>query len=52
MDPFLAKDMIKVLNDNIEKYEKKFGKIKRPSALEKTPKQVKKGKVIKQDYFG
>ena len=53
MDPYLAKEFHDVLKQNIDKYEKKFGKIEKPKQLEKAEKDAKKkGKEKKQDYFG
>ena len=56
LDPHFAKDLFQVLKENIAKYEKKFGEIKRPEPLKKHEDEAKKAgkqpKVIKQDYFG
>ncbi len=56
LDPHFVKDLLQVLKDNIAKYEKKFGEIKKPEALEKHEAEIrKKGrspKPAKQDYFG
>ena len=53
LDPFLAKEFLSVLNDNIGKYEKKFGTIQKPDALKKFEKEAHKhGKPARQDYFG
>jgi len=54
MDPFLAKEFLSVLTDNIGKYESKFGKIEKPAALKKFEKGAHKmgKKPVKQDYFG
>jgi len=54
VDPYLAKEFLSVLNDNISKYEKKFGEIKKPEALQKFEKEAHKhGRMpAKQDYFG
>jgi hypothetical protein len=54
MDPYLAKEFMSVLSDNIGKYEKRFGKIEKPSALLKFEKEAQKTgkKAVKQDYFG
>lgn len=54
MDPFVAKKFMDVLKENIEKYEKSFGKIKEPEAMEKAKKLKKEteGKPDRQDYFG
>lgn len=60
VDPYFAKDLLNVLKENIDKYEKKYGQIKRPEVLAKAEKQAqkegKKGKEKafkkQQDYFG
>lgn len=54
LDPYLIKEFVSVLNDNIAKYEKKFGRIERPEALRKFEKEAEKAgnKQVKQDYFG
>jgi len=54
MDPYLAKEFLSVLSDNLGKYEKRFGKIEKPVALVKFEKEAKKTgkKVDRQDYFG
>jgi len=54
LDPYLAKEFLSVLTDNVGKYEKKFGKIEKPDALKKFEKEAHKhgGKAVKQDYFG
>ncbi|MAG15897.1 hypothetical protein CMO88_02450 [Candidatus Woesearchaeota archaeon] len=54
LDPYLAKEFLSVLADNIGKYEKKFGKIEKPTALKKFEKEAHKEgkKTKKQDYFG
>ncbi|MCP3682573.1 MAG: DUF3467 domain-containing protein [bacterium] len=56
LDPHFAKELVNVLQNNIGKYEKRFGKIEKPEVLKKAAKQVKKGEpvtdTIKQDYFG
>jgi hypothetical protein len=55
IDPFLAKDFLEVLKKNIEKFEKHYGKISKPKAIEKAQEEAKKkGKTpaFKQDYFG
>ena len=45
LEPYAAKEFANALNDNIKKYEKKFGKIKEPEAVEKAKKQrTSKGK--------
>ena len=57
MDPFVAKDFLKILTENLKKYEEKFGKIEKPKSLIKAEKDSKKKKKSKQlppkaDYFG
>ena len=54
LDPYLAKEFLSVLSDNMNKYEKKFGKIDKPEALKKFEKEHHKmgHKTAKQDYFG
>lgn len=55
LDPFFAKELLRVLKDNVDKYEKKFGKIEPPKVLEKAEKMSKKEgkkKPARQDYFG
>ena len=54
IDPYLAKEFLSVLSDNLGKYEKKFGKIDKPAALQKFEKEAEKqGKAPdRQDYFG
>ncbi len=54
IDPYLAKEFLSVLSDNIGKYEKKFGRIEKPAPLQKFEKDAEKqGKAPdRQDYFG
>ena len=54
IDPYLAKEFVSVLSDNISRYEKKFGAIQKPSALQKFEKNAHRHgkKPLKQDYFG
>jgi len=54
LDPYLAKEFLSVLSDNLSKYEKKFGKIEKPEALKTFEKEAQKHghKPKKQDYFG
>lgn len=54
IDPYLAKEFVSVLSDNISRYEKKFGEIKKPAALQKFESEVHRHgkKPLKQDYFG
>ncbi|KYK25355.1 hypothetical protein AYK26_06270 [Euryarchaeota archaeon SM23-78] len=42
LEPYVAKEFVKSLSDNIKKYEDKFGKIKEPKAVEKARKESKK----------
>ena len=56
VDPYLAKELVKVLKENIEKYEDKFGEISKPKEFEKIEQEAKeKGdepKVTPENYFG
>ena len=57
VDPHFARDLLNVLKENIEKYEKRYGPIKKPDVLQKAEKQAakegKKPDITKtQDYFG
>jgi len=55
LDPFLAKDFLRVLKENLEKYEKQFGEIKKPESLVRLEKELKKQgnqTLKKQSYFG
>ena len=56
VDPYFARELLSVIKDNIEKYEAKFGPIKKPATLEKYEKDAKvtgkAPKISKQDYFG
>ena len=54
IDPYLAKEFVSVLSDNIDRYEKKFGIINKPEALQKFEKNAHRHgkKPLKQDYFG
>ncbi len=47
MDPLIAKNLARILNEMVEKYEKKFGKIKIPKSMKKKTKKIKAGKVEK-----
>ncbi len=40
LDPYSAKEFLKVLRDNLDRYEKQFGEIKKPAQLEKAEKQA------------
>ena len=42
MDPYSAKNFMTVLKDNIARYEKKFGEIKKPAHVTKAEKELKK----------
>ncbi|MBD3354391.1 DUF3467 domain-containing protein [Candidatus Woesearchaeota archaeon] len=44
VDPWHAKEIHRVLDNVIKKYEEKFGKIKKPKAVEKHHKEMKKQK--------
>lgn len=61
LDPFHTKKMVELLAKVVEDYEKQFGKIKKPKAIEKMEKDIKKrGKVSENtsktteapSYFG
>lgn len=54
LDPYLATEFIEVLKDNIAKYEKRYGKIAKPTPLRKVEEEAKKaGKTeLRQEYFG
>jgi hypothetical protein len=54
MDPYLLKEFVSVLRDNIEKYEKRFGTIEKPASLLKFEAEARKEgkKPARQDYFG
>ena len=41
MDPWTAKNLLDILKTNLNNYEKKFGKIKKPKALEIMEKEMK-----------
>jgi hypothetical protein len=42
LDPYSTKKFLNVLKDNIARYEKKFGEIKKPSHVKKAEKEFKK----------
>ena len=44
IDPWHAKEMQRILNNAVENYEKKFGKIDQPKAVKKFLKEQKKNK--------
>ncbi len=55
IDPFMAKSLHEMLGANIKNFEKRFGKIKKPTAIEKLEKENTKIKPEKKDspsYFG
>jgi len=58
IDPFFAKELLRVLKENVGRYEKRFGEIKKPDNLKKAEAAVKKkSKSVsksssRQDYFG
>lgn len=42
LDPYHAKEFLKILKNNLDNYEKKFGKIKKPEQIKKAKKEAKK----------
>ena len=44
LDPFVAKEFLNVLAENIRKFEEKFGKIKLPDSVQKARKEMQKVK--------
>ena len=52
IEPYHAKQMLNALGEVIEKYEKKFGKIKIPSALAQIEKEVQKKSKTKKSEDG
>lgn len=58
LDPHNAKEFLKILSSNIENYEKKFGEIKKPEAVEQAKKEFKVAKkdsitkTKKPEYMG
>lgn len=57
LDPFHAKEFLKVLKQNIDNYEKKFGTIKKPKEIEKAAKELAKKDSVtktksKPEYMG
>jgi len=42
LEPYAAKEFVKSLNNNIRKYEEKFGKIKEPESVKKARKEQRK----------
>ena len=41
LDPMVAKDFLKILKENIERYEKRFGKIEKSKAVKVAEKEMK-----------
>ncbi|MFH2021385.1 MAG: DUF3467 domain-containing protein [archaeon] len=56
MDPYMAKNIVEMLQENIKNYEKQFGKIEKPAALKKIERKAKKNPSEKKadapGYFG
>ncbi|MCM2324832.1 MAG: DUF3467 domain-containing protein [Candidatus Woesearchaeota archaeon] len=55
MDPFIAKQLLDMLSQNIKNYEKQFGKIEEPKAIKKMQKKTTKKKEPEAEsptYFG
>jgi hypothetical protein len=55
MDPYTAKSLSDMLQENIKNYEKQFGKIEKPAGLKKAEKEAKKDSKKDPDapgYFG
>ena len=57
VDVFTAKEIVRILKDNIKNYEKRFGKIEIPKAMQLAQKEMKKKKKKSKDiespaYFG
>lgn len=55
VDIFMAKEIHRILGENIKNFEKRFGKIEMPKALQKAKRQDKKAKKEKIEapiYFG
>ena len=56
MDPYFAKTVLNVLDENIKKFEQKYGKIKKPESVEKAEKQPlspkEKATSTKPNYLG
>ncbi len=50
IDPYVAKDFLKVLKNVVTQYEKQFGTIKKPKGVEQ--KKVKVEKSETPNYFG
>ena len=44
LDTYAAKEFLRVLKENVEKYEEKFGKIKKPDSIIKAKKEIQKAK--------
>ncbi|MEM3374567.1 MAG: DUF3467 domain-containing protein [Candidatus Woesearchaeota archaeon] len=45
LDPFMAKNLLELLKQNIANYEKQFGKIKQPEQLRKINRKQKKSNI-------
>ncbi len=56
VEPYLMKELISVLSENVKKFEEKFGPIEKPAALKAAEKDhhhhKKNSTKAKQDYFG
>ncbi|MFH1682476.1 MAG: DUF3467 domain-containing protein [Candidatus Woesearchaeota archaeon] len=57
LDPHIAKQLLSTLKENVERYEKRFGKIKEPQQNKIAEKEMKKqikvdGVIEKIDYTG
>lgn len=50
LDPYFAKSFLNVLKENVEKYEKKFGKIEKSMQLKKAEKEIER--MQKRDATG
>jgi hypothetical protein len=49
VDPWHAKEILRVLNNTITKYEEKFGEIKQPEAVKKYQKEKEKQAKVKPE---
>ena len=49
VEPFIARALLEVLTSNLERYEKEYGKIKKPKALEIAERNTKKNNKINND---
>ncbi len=52
LEPYHAKQIMEVLSDMVQKYEKRFGKIVKPKAIAKMEKEAKKPKTKKKQEEG